>query len=157
MGVGAETTEVQQMAEVIGCEEATFPFVYHGVPVGGNITKVATLKNVIDIFKSRLSNWKVKTLSVGGRLTLLKSILGSIAIYFMSIFRTPITIKNTLEAITNKFFWGAEKDEKKLTLIKWKKSMASKKYGGLGIGSLYRFNRALLYKWKRRFRTTPDG
>ena len=50
------------------------------------------------------------------------------------------------EAIRNKLFWGAETDEKKLTWIKWKKSMASKKYGGLRIGSPYGFNRALLYK-----------
>ncbi|GJX27560.1 RNA-directed DNA polymerase, eukaryota, reverse transcriptase zinc-binding domain protein [Tanacetum coccineum] len=47
--------------------------------------------------------------------------------------------------------------EKKITWIKWKKSMARKEDGGLGIGSLYGFNRALLYKWKWRFRTAPDA
>ncbi|GJT01314.1 RNA-directed DNA polymerase, eukaryota [Tanacetum coccineum] len=45
--------------------------------------------------------------------------------------------------------------EKNLTWIKWKKSMARKKDGGLGI-SLYSFNRALLYKWKWRFHTMSD-
>ena len=39
LGVGAQMTEVQQMAEVIGCEEATFPFVYLGVPVGADMTR----------------------------------------------------------------------------------------------------------------------
>ncbi|PWA55263.1 RNA-directed DNA polymerase, eukaryota, Reverse transcriptase zinc-binding domain protein [Artemisia annua] len=38
-----------------------------------------------------------------------------------------------------------------------KKSMASKKDGGLGIGSFYGFNRALLYKQKWRFRTATDA
>ncbi|GKA18145.1 RNA-directed DNA polymerase, eukaryota [Tanacetum coccineum] len=47
-----------------------------------------------------------------------------------------------------------EMGEKKLTWINWKKTMARKEDGGLGIGSLYGFNMALLYKWKWRFRTT---
>ncbi|PWA87770.1 RNA-directed DNA polymerase, eukaryota [Artemisia annua] len=38
-----------------------------------------------------------------------------------------------------------------------KKSMASKKDGGLGIGSFYGFNRALFYKQKWRFRTATDA
>ncbi|GJR89496.1 retrovirus-related pol polyprotein from transposon TNT 1-94 [Tanacetum coccineum] len=50
-----------------------------------------------------------------------------------------------------------EMGEKKLTWINWKKTMARKEDGGLGIGSLYGFNMALLYKWKWRFRTTPDA
>ncbi|GKF29167.1 hypothetical protein Tco_0095509 [Tanacetum coccineum] len=145
------------MAATIGCEATTLPFVYLGVPVGENMTRVEAWKDVIDKFKSRLSKWKVKILSVGGRLTLLKSVLGSIAIYFMSIFRTPITIIDTLETIRNKFFWGMEIGEKKITWIKWKKSMARKEDGGLGIGSLYGFNRALRYKWKWQFRTAPDA
>ncbi|GJU08211.1 RNA-directed DNA polymerase, eukaryota [Tanacetum coccineum] len=70
---------------------------------------------------------------------------------------TPITIIDTLETIRNKFFWGMEIGEKKITWIKWKKSMARKEDGGLGIGSLYGFNRALRYKWKWQFRTAPDA
>nr|GEV19201.1 RNA-directed DNA polymerase, eukaryota [Tanacetum cinerariifolium] len=59
--------------------------------------------------------------------------------------------------LLNKFFWGMEMGEKKLTWIKWKKTMARKEDGGLGIRSLYGFNRALIYKWKWRFHTTPDA
>nr|GEY85333.1 RNA-directed DNA polymerase, eukaryota, reverse transcriptase zinc-binding domain protein [Tanacetum cinerariifolium] len=38
----------------------------------------------------RLSKWKVKTLSIGGRLTLLKSVLGATPLYNMSIYKVPI-------------------------------------------------------------------
>ncbi|GKB94925.1 hypothetical protein Tco_0981062, partial [Tanacetum coccineum] len=39
--------------------------------------------------RSRLSSWKAKTLSIGGRLTLLKAVLGAVPLYFMSIYKAP--------------------------------------------------------------------
>ena len=137
--------EVFDMASIIGCEASSIPFVYLGVPVGANMTRTGGWKELIDKFKTRLSRWKVKTLSVGGQVTLLKSVLGSIAIYYMSIFKTPIAVIKDLEAIRNKFFLGSDVDENKMTWIKWNKAMMSKKDGDLGIGSLYGFNRALLF------------
>lgn len=157
MGVGMLMTEIQRMADYIGCEAATIPFVYLGLPVGANMARVDQWEEVVNKFKKHLATWKAKILSVGGRLTLLKSVLGSIAIYYMSIFKTPISIINTLESLRNKFFLGADLNEKKMTWVKWKQVMASKKDGGLGVGSLYGFNRALLYKWKWRFITSPNS
>jgi len=103
------------MATIIGCDGSKFPCVYLGVKIGANMNNVAEWKEIVDKFKSRLSNWKAKTLSVGGRLTLIKAVLGSIAIYNMSIFKTPITVVNTLESLRNKFFIGGEVDDRKLT------------------------------------------
>ncbi|GJW74853.1 RNA-directed DNA polymerase, eukaryota [Tanacetum coccineum] len=155
LGIGVQEAEVKGVADGVGCTAGTLPFTYLGVPIGNKMSKVNDWKDLIDKFKKRLSNWKIKTLSVGGRVTLLKSVLGSIAIYLMSIFKTPITVLNNIESIRNKFFLGAEMDERKLTWIQWRKTMASKKHGGLGIGSLYGFNRALLFKWKWRFLNSP--
>nr|GFC77399.1 RNA-directed DNA polymerase, eukaryota, reverse transcriptase zinc-binding domain protein [Tanacetum cinerariifolium] len=39
---------------------------------------------------TRLSKWKLKTLSIGGRLSLLKFVLGAIPIYHMSSFKVPM-------------------------------------------------------------------
>ncbi|GJS17303.1 hypothetical protein Tco_0411775 [Tanacetum coccineum] len=55
MGVDVSTTKVQKMAKTIGCEAATLPFVYLGVPVRENMTRDKIWKDVIDKFKSRLS------------------------------------------------------------------------------------------------------
>ncbi|GKE09787.1 RNA-directed DNA polymerase, eukaryota, partial [Tanacetum coccineum] len=85
MGVGVAIEKVYQMAQVIGCVGTNFTLVYLGVPVGANMSRLDGWKYLINKFKKRLSNWKVKTLSVGGRLTLIKAVLGSIAIYYMSI------------------------------------------------------------------------
>ncbi|GKC20677.1 RNA-directed DNA polymerase, eukaryota [Tanacetum coccineum] len=126
MGVGVPIGEITEMANIIGCEASTIPFVYLGVPVGANMTRIGSWKDLIDKFKTRLSRWKVKTLS-------------------------------EIEAIRNQFFLGADTDENKMMWIKWNKVMASKKDEGLGIGSLYGFNRALLFKWKWRFMAYPSA
>nr|GEU44347.1 hypothetical protein [Tanacetum cinerariifolium] len=97
--------------------------------------------------KSRLSRWKLKTLSIGGRLTLLKSVLGSTPIFWMSMYKVPKYVLSSMEAIHKNFFNGAQGNEKKITWIKWSKLLYAKKHGGLGVSSFFALNRALLFKW----------
>nr|GEW34794.1 RNA-directed DNA polymerase, eukaryota, reverse transcriptase zinc-binding domain protein [Tanacetum cinerariifolium] len=106
--------------------------------------------------RTRLSKWKVKTLSIGGRLTLLKSVLGAVPLYSMSIYKAPKGVLHELEMIRNSFFNGADFAEKKITWVAWDKVLASKKQGGLGVSSYYALNRALLLKWVWRF-ISQDG
>nr|GEY47951.1 hypothetical protein [Tanacetum cinerariifolium] len=79
-----------------------------------------------------LSKWKLKTLSIGGRLTLLKSVLGSTPIYNMSLFKVPKSVLNTMEGIRRDFFNGIQEGHRKISWTKWSKVLAAKKYGGLG-------------------------
>ncbi|GJZ51134.1 hypothetical protein Tco_0605649 [Tanacetum coccineum] len=55
----------------------------------------------------------------------------------------------------NKFFIGGDQDEKNMTWVKWKRCLASKKHGGLGIGSIFGLNTWLLFKWIWRFFSKP--
>nr|GFC58434.1 RNA-directed DNA polymerase, eukaryota, reverse transcriptase zinc-binding domain protein [Tanacetum cinerariifolium] len=73
-----------------------------------------------------------KTLSIGGRLTLLKSVLGAILLCTLSIYKAPVGVLHEMEMICNKFFIGGDSLEKKMTWIAWNKVLASKKKGGLG-------------------------
>nr|GEV53650.1 ribonuclease H-like domain-containing protein [Tanacetum cinerariifolium] len=93
----------------------------------------------------------VKTLSIGGRLTLLKSVLGASLLYNMSIFKVPKGILKSMEAIRSNFFNGIDSTIKKITWATWDKNLASKKNGGLGVSSFHALNRALLLKWVWRF------
>nr|GEV48074.1 RNA-directed DNA polymerase, eukaryota [Tanacetum cinerariifolium] len=78
----------------------------------------------VDKLRSRLSKWKVKTLSIGERLTLLKAVLGASPLYNMSIFKVPKGILNSMEAIRSKFFNGMEPSTKKITWAAWNKVLA---------------------------------
>ena len=157
IGVGVAFEEVQGVAALIGCNAIQIPFVYLGVPVGGNMNRVASWKPMVDKFVSKLSTWKAKLLSIGGRLTLIKAVLGSAAIYYMSIYKVPVTVLKLLESIRARFFWGADLGERKMHWIAWNRILPSLDVGGLGIGSLGAFNNALLFKWKWRFLQHPDA
>nr|GFB18108.1 RNA-directed DNA polymerase, eukaryota [Tanacetum cinerariifolium] len=61
---------------------------------------------IVDRVKKKFSKWKIKMLFIRGRLTLVKSILGSLPIYNFSIFKVPKCVLNELEGIRKKFFNG---------------------------------------------------
>ncbi|GJS61724.1 RNA-directed DNA polymerase, eukaryota, reverse transcriptase zinc-binding domain protein [Tanacetum coccineum] len=111
------------------------------------MTRLNSWKEVTAKISSRLSKWKLKTLSIGGRLTLLKSVLTTIPIYHMPLYKVPVGILNDMESIRRDFFNGIEKSEKKMVWISWETILASKKNGGLGVSSFFSTNRSLLFKW----------
>lgn len=89
-------------------------------------------------------------MSIGGRSTLISSVLGSLGNYFLSIFRLPKYVNKTLESLRASFFWGGSLVKRKVHWLKWGSVLAGKEDGGIGIGSLNAMNMALLYKWRWR-------
>ncbi|GJZ11817.1 putative RNA-directed DNA polymerase, eukaryota, reverse transcriptase zinc-binding domain protein [Tanacetum coccineum] len=74
-GVGVSHLELNYLALAIGCQPCNFPCIYLGLSIGLNLSRCSNWFLLIDRFQKRLSNWKAKTLSIGGRLTLSKAIL----------------------------------------------------------------------------------
>ncbi|GJX29134.1 RNA-directed DNA polymerase, eukaryota, reverse transcriptase zinc-binding domain protein [Tanacetum coccineum] len=153
MGISVSSDIVNQAASKIGCAMLKPPFSYLGSKVGGLMSRIQSWDEIMNTLAARLSKWKMKTLSNGGRLTLLKSILGSIPIYHLSLFKSPSKVLQRMESIRCRFFNGIETDSKKQTWIKWNKVLASKEKGGLGVSSFYALNRAPMFKWVWRFCT----
>ncbi|GKA34396.1 RNA-directed DNA polymerase, eukaryota [Tanacetum coccineum] len=151
LGVGIPDNIVAEAAKSIGCSIMKAPFKYLGISVGDNMSSIKAWDETITKMKKRLSKWKLNTLSIGGRLTLLKSVLGSTPIYNMSIFKVPKSVLNFMESLRRNFFNGVQDGDRKIAWVKWSKVLASKKYGGLGVSSFYALNRALLFKWVWRY------
>ncbi|GJX40524.1 RNA-directed DNA polymerase, eukaryota, reverse transcriptase zinc-binding domain protein [Tanacetum coccineum] len=147
MGIYVDADKVAQAARKIGCVTLKTPFTYLGSKVGGHMSRIQSWNETIEAMASRLSKWKMKTLSIGGRLTLLKSVLGSMPIYHMSIFKVPMKILQRMESNRSHFFNGSDPLAKKTTWVKWTNVLASKEKGGFRISILYALNRALMFKW----------
>nr|GEZ52070.1 RNA-directed DNA polymerase, eukaryota [Tanacetum cinerariifolium] len=156
-GLGIQSSDIHLMADHFGCLVNKLPFTFLGVKVGASMTRHSSWLEVVQKVNTKLFKWKAKTLSVGGRLTLLKSVLGSLPTYYMSLFKVHGGVLKQLEGLRNSFFLGADLDERKMTWVRWKKVLAQKQYGGLGVGSLFAFNRALLFKWIWRFFSSHVG
>ncbi|GKA80387.1 hypothetical protein Tco_0786983 [Tanacetum coccineum] len=153
LGVNVDSDKVKGTASKLGCLILKTPFTYLGSKVGGSMSRVHAWNEVIDRVKNQLSKWKMKTLSIGGRLTLLKSVLGSIPIFHMSIYRAPLSVLRTLESIRSKKFKGHDINSNKASWVNWKKVLASKEKGGLRVSSLFDLYRGLMFKWIWRFYT----
>ncbi|KAL9995937.1 putative RNA-directed DNA polymerase [Helianthus debilis subsp. tardiflorus] len=156
-GVGVDNVEAQRMADILVCNKGSFPFKHLGLVVGANMNLIRNWKPVIDVFKNRLSLWKAKHLSYGGRITLLKSVLNSLPTYFFSLYKAPVKVLEILERLRRVFFWGGSDVDSHMSWMAWEKVIAPIEYGGLGFGSLRDSNLAMLSKWWWRFKTEKDG
>nr|GEX48631.1 hypothetical protein [Tanacetum cinerariifolium] len=122
---------LREATSLIGCTVMQNPFRYLGGMDRDSMSQKLAWADMIQKLRSRLSKWKVKTLSIGG-------------------------VLKEMEAIRCNFFNGADPAKRKITWVSWDKVPASKKNGGLGVSSFHALNRALLLMWVWRF-LSQDG
>ena len=114
MGINVNAEEINWLANIQNCKVGVMPFNYLGIPIGGSMSKISSWKPIIDKFRNRLSDWKAKTISIGERLCLCKTVLGSLGSYFFSLYKAPVKVLKVLESIRCRFFWGGNDDKKKI-------------------------------------------
>ncbi|XP_058185686.1 uncharacterized protein LOC131302911 [Rhododendron vialii] len=135
----------------MGCKVDHLPIKYLGLPLGANPKRLKTWDPVVEKIERRLSVWRGRYNSSGGKLTLINSSLVNQPIYFMSIFKMLASVAKMLEKIQRKFFWGDLIDKRKLHLIKWEVICKKKENGYLEVKNLMVQNLSLLAKWWWRF------
>ncbi|KAJ9700573.1 hypothetical protein PVL29_006060 [Vitis rotundifolia] len=143
--------DLDRAAAVFGCKVGNLPTTYLGLPLGVSHNSCRVWDGVEERFKRKLATWKTQYLSKGGRLTLIKSTLSNLPIYFISLFVIPRKVRLRLEKIQREFLWGDLEERRKLHLVRCAVICKYKRHGGLGLRHLKDFNHALLGKWLWRF------
>ena len=92
---------------------SSFPIKYLGFPLGANHTRVTLWDQVIFKIESKLAGWKSNLITMGGRVTLIKSVLRSLPMYLISIFKILLIVANKMEAYLRRFLWGGDINTKK--------------------------------------------
>lgn len=92
----------------------------------------------------KVATWKIKNLSMEGRLTLIKAAMGSISMFVMHTAKLPATICDKLDKQNMEFLWGHSDDHNAVHLVNWNTVATSMKKGGLGIKCTKAMNQALL-------------
>ena len=95
---------LDNIVSVLRCRIGKLPSL--GLPLGALFKSSRMWDIVEERFRKRLSLWKRQYLSKGGRLTLIKSTISSLPIYFMSLFVIPQKMCTRLEKIQRDFLWG---------------------------------------------------
>lgn len=107
--------------------------------------------------KKKLSCWKGKLVSYGGRLVLINSVLTSMPMFLLSFFEVPIGVRKMLDFYRSRFFSQSGEAKAKYRLTRWDIICRPKDQGGLGIENLEIKNKCILSKWLLRLSTELDG
>ena len=114
-GMGLDQCSLQRFAATLNCKVMVTPFVYLGLPVGGCHKRSDFLNVVIERVQGKLSSrWNGRCLSMAGRICLIKSVLSSVPLFFMSLFKLPSGVADKLVRIQRNFLWGWGSDRRKI-------------------------------------------
>ncbi|KAL5544806.1 hypothetical protein UlMin_008590 [Ulmus minor] len=116
-----------------GCHEK-----YLGLPCYTSKNKQGIFSSIKDRVWNKLSGWKSKLLSAGGREVLAKSIIQAIPAYSMSLFKIPSTLIKELHRLCAQFWWvgggggGGNPEKRRMHWCNWEKLCSHKLDGGMG-------------------------
>ncbi|XP_058181333.1 uncharacterized protein LOC131299773 [Rhododendron vialii] len=98
-GIKVNHQIVTSLARIMGCKVDHLPIKYLGLSLGANPNRIKTWDPVVERMEKRLSVWRRRFNTTGGRLTLTNSSLSSLPIYFLSIFKMPVSVAKVIEKI----------------------------------------------------------
>ncbi|GJV45922.1 RNA-directed DNA polymerase, eukaryota, reverse transcriptase zinc-binding domain protein [Tanacetum coccineum] len=104
---------------------------YLGVPLVAKKIGIKDYKSLILKVKTRIHDWKNKSLSYAGRTQLIASVLASIQVYWASVFKLPKNVTKDIERIFKAFLWNHEELQNGKAKVAWKEACQPKQYGGL--------------------------
>ncbi|XP_028106830.1 uncharacterized protein LOC114305894 [Camellia sinensis] len=150
-GIGISGSALTEFAFLLNCKTQNLPLKHQGLPLGANPRRKKTWKPIVAKVKLRQAGWKMRLLSYVGRLTLMKAVLSSIPVYYLSLFKLTKGIAKELDKIQASFLWGGPDLKRKIHLVKWSEVTKSIKQGGLGVRRIRDANVCLLLKRWWRF------
>ena len=83
------STRKSLLLRMTGFSEGSFPFKYLGVPIILGRLKQVHLEDTVFNIQKKISGWKMRFLSVGGRLILLRHVLSSMALHLFVVLQVP--------------------------------------------------------------------
>ncbi|XP_058769032.1 uncharacterized mitochondrial protein AtMg01250-like [Vicia villosa] len=88
-GVNVGEWYINAALSFLSCKKGAIPFKFLGLIVGDNPRRKKVWLDVVKNIRRRLSSWKGRNISMGGRVTLINSVLNSIPIFTLSFFKIP--------------------------------------------------------------------
>ena len=93
-------------SEIMGCKVGKLPAMNLGMPLCSGQVTPSMWNTVVERVERKLSTWKANYLSIRGRVTLIKSVLFNLPVYYFSIFKCPASIIKRLDRLQRDFLWN---------------------------------------------------
>ncbi|KAJ4780270.1 RNA-directed DNA polymerase (reverse transcriptase)-related family protein [Rhynchospora pubera] len=143
---GCDETAWARVQRVVRAEAAQAHEKYLGSYIKQPTSASLTGKMLVEKINGKLAGWKSAMLSHAGRLVLIKSVLASLPVYYMTTEQIPKRWLKEMTGIMARFFWGKVGKTRYLTLIAWEKICKPIDKGGLGVRNLNDVGEALFLK-----------
>ncbi|GAV92295.1 zf-RVT domain-containing protein, partial [Cephalotus follicularis] len=124
----------------------SLPVRYLGLPLVASKPTFMDCKILVDKLLRRTSSWLSNSLSFGGRLQILKSVLFSIQVFWCTTFILPAAVLKKCDSILRSFLWHGLGNSKRAGKVAWWKVCRPVSAGGLGIKDSRTWNRAAIMK-----------
>ncbi|GAV92381.1 zf-RVT domain-containing protein [Cephalotus follicularis] len=131
---------------LLNIQEGRLPVRYLGLPLVASKPTYMDCKILVDKLMRRTSSWMSNSLSFGGRLQLLKSLLFSIQVFWCTTFILPAAVLKECDSILRSFLWHGLGNSKRAGKVAWLKVCRPVTVGGLGIKDSRTWNRAAIMK-----------
>ena len=112
-----EVGNLAQLADIMCCRVGGLPMSYLGMPLETSFKAQSVWNPILEKIERHLTGWKKLYLSIGGRLTLLKSTLSSLPTFYLSLFTIPVSVAVQIEKLQRNFLWGGMGEENELHLV----------------------------------------
>ncbi|KAL9679888.1 hypothetical protein QQ045_017759 [Rhodiola kirilowii] len=112
--------------------EGVLPVPYLGAPLFRGRVRIDMFTDLVDKVTARIGVWMKRFLSMGGRVTLVNSVLSAIGVHCMLVLPIPLTVLNRLSSLMANFIWDSGRSKRRHWKC-WQVLCRPKQVGGLGI------------------------
>jgi mannosylglycoprotein endo-beta-mannosidase len=140
--------DLDNILQAFPATRVNFPMKYLGLPLSVHRLKRIHFQPLEDKVAAKLAPWIGKHVNMAGRSTLVKAVLTSIAIYYITALEVPMEVLTKIDGIRRAYLWAAcDKITGGKCKVAWEKVCKPKEFGGLGILNLKKFASALRMRW----------
>lgn len=93
--------------------------------------------------------WSNLLPNVSGKVTLIKSVLEAIHVFWMSLAYIPKAIINSIRKICTTYLWDGKKDHHNYSLCKWDSLFLPKLFSGWGFKYIHLFSSLIILSWQK--------
>jgi hypothetical protein len=92
---------------------------YLALPTLVGVDRSDCFRHLIDRIYMRITGWKEKLLSMGGKEILIKLVAQAVPKYAMMVFKIPINICKGIMDVISHYWWGDDDDKKRIHWQAW--------------------------------------